>query len=174
MSGNIYLTGFMGSGKSAVGRALAERLGRPFVDLDGLIERRARLSISRIFEARGERAFRALEKRLLAAVSRRKNAVVALGGGALLDAGSRRLVKNTGVVLALSCSKKELIKRLQRRTLRRPLLTGFPLGKRVTVLLKNRLPHYRSVADIWISTTTGSPRAAAARAGKTLAVRGLL
>lgn len=174
MSGNLYLTGFMGSGKSAVGRILAKRLKRPFVDLDALIVRRAGLSILDIFEKRGERAFRALEKKLLVQVSRREKTVIALGGGALLDAGSRRRVKATGAVILLSCSKQELLKRLKRQTVERPLLAGFPLTQRVAALLKSRRPHYLRTADVRITTTALSPRTAAVRAARILAVRGYL
>ncbi|UPT73821.1 MAG: hypothetical protein M0D55_18545 [Elusimicrobiota bacterium] len=80
VGGNIYLTGFMGTGKSAVGRELARRLKRRFVDLDAEIERMGRASVAEIFNGKGERVFRAMERRLLLGTARRTKLVVALGG----------------------------------------------------------------------------------------------
>lgn len=170
----MYLTGFMGTGKSVVGRALARRLKRPFADLDALIERRSGLSIPRFFEARGERAFRALESRLLAEVARRRGWVVALGGGALLDKNSLRRVRATGTVVALTCARGELWRRLKRQAGTRPLLAGAAPRRRFEELLDKRRTHYDRVSRVRLSTTDFSPRAAASRAARLLAARGCL
>jgi shikimate kinase len=87
-SHNIVLTGFMGAGKTAIGRVVAEKLGREFVDMDAEIEARAGRSIARIFREEGESAFRHMEAMLCAELSERQGLVVATGGGALLDAKS--------------------------------------------------------------------------------------
>jgi shikimate kinase len=157
----VYLSGFMGTGKSAVGRALARRLRRPFVDLDAEIERRTRRSVAEIFSRRGEAAFRRLEARALRAASRRGGCVVALGGGALLDRRNAVLVDRTGVLVLLSCERRELLRRLRPARASRPLLAGGSLDARVRRLLAERedaygRPHWT------VSTTRRSPAAAAA------------
>lgn len=158
MSGTIYLAGFMGAGKSAVGKELARMLRRPFVDLDAAVERASGVSVAELF-ARGENAFRRLERRALLKVSRRDGLVVALGGGTLLDPRHRAIVKKGRLVL-LSCSRAELVRRLRRGRASRPLLAGGSLAARVGALLTARRAAY-SGADWKISTTSRSPAAAA-------------
>lgn len=115
MEALIFLTGFMGSGKSTVGRLLARRLRRRFVDLDREIERREGRSIPELF-AEGEASFRAAETRALKAV--RGPAVVALGGGALLHNAVE------GALIKLTCAEPELWRRLKPQLAARPLLKG--------------------------------------------------
>ena len=121
MTGNVYLAGFMGTGKSSVGKRLARRLGRPFVDADAAIERRARLPVHAIFARRGERAFRALEARVVSNLAARRGIVAALGGGALLTSANRRALEKSGTILALTCSDSELWRQLKRQLRSRPL-----------------------------------------------------
>ncbi|HWP34554.1 MAG TPA: shikimate kinase, partial [Thermodesulfobacteriota bacterium] len=90
---NLVLVGLMGAGKSAVGRALAARLGRPFVDTDALVEARAGRPIPAIFAAGGEAAFRALEREVVAEVASRGGQVIATGGGAVVDPASRAALR---------------------------------------------------------------------------------
>ena len=158
---SVYLTGFMGTGKSSVGRSLARRLRRPFVDLDREIELAARSSVSAVFSLRGEAAFRRLERAALARAAKRPGAVVALGGGALIDSRSRALVARTGVLVRLSCSRRELLRRLRTKRASRPLLSGGPLPARIAVLMRARKAA-GAAADLTVSTTGRSAAQAAA------------
>ncbi|PIR17018.1 MAG: shikimate kinase [Elusimicrobia bacterium CG11_big_fil_rev_8_21_14_0_20_64_6] len=159
MKRTIYLTGFMGTGKSVVGKELARLLRRPFVDLDALIERTAGSSVASLFARRGEVAFRKLERNALMRVAKRPGVVVALGGGTLLDPRHRALVKK-GYLVSLSCSRVVLVRRLRARRDARPLLAGGSLSARVGKLLAARRGAYAG-ADWSVSTTINSPKAAA-------------
>jgi len=160
MRQTIWLTGFMGTGKSVVGKELSRLLRRPFVDLDLSIERAAGSSVASLFARRGEEEFRKLERKALLRAAKRPGVIVALGGGTLLDPRNRALVKKGGLLVSLSCSKSELVRRLGPVRAQRPLLAGGALGVRVGKLLKERKDAYEG-ADIEISTTTNSPEAAA-------------
>ena len=122
---SIILTGFMGVGKSAVGRAVAERLGRPFVDMDERIEAGAGKSISRIFEEDGEDAFRAAERRLCEELAENDGLIIATGGGALIDEANRRLMAEAGEIVCLTCETDEILRRLEGAP-DRPLIEGVP------------------------------------------------
>lgn len=159
MKPTIYLTGFMGAGKSAVGRELARLLRRPFVDLDAAVEREAGASVAALFARRGEAAFRRLERKALLRAAKRPGAVVALGGGTLLDPRHRAAVRK-GVLVALSCSRAELVRRLRPERDVRPLLAGGSLSARVGKLLAARRAAY-SGSDFVVSTTANSAKAAA-------------
>src|SRR5581483_9910495 len=102
---NIVLTGFMGTGKSVVGRQVAETLKAPFVDLDAMIVKKAGQSIKEIFASAGEPAFRALESQVVVEVSRQAGKVIATGGGALLDPQNREHLQRTGILVCLSAKK---------------------------------------------------------------------
>jgi shikimate kinase len=160
MRPTVYLTGFMGTGKSVVGRALARRLRRPFVDLDAAIERAAGASVAALFEKRGEAAFRRLERSALRKTAKRGGLVVALGGGALLDERNLVLVEKTGVLVKLSCSRRELVRRLRPSRASRPLLAGGPLDERVGRLLTARKGAHGDAR--WIVSTTRRSSSAAA------------
>ncbi len=139
MPRHIFLYGPPGSGKSALGRALAEALALPFTDLDAEVERRAGTTIPQIFAARGERAFRQLEREALHAVCRLPGErVVALGGGALLDERSRALAERRGTVLLLHAPPETLAARLQADETPRPLAAEGHLYR----LLAARRAHY--------------------------------
>lgn len=159
MRTTIYLTGFMGAGKSAVGKELARLLRRPFIDLDLSIANAAGSSVASLFARRGEEAFRALERKALLRAARRPGVVVALGGGALLDPRNRAVVKK-GLLVNLSCSRAELVRRLRPVRAARPLLAGGALETRVGRLLVERRDAYAG-ADLIVSTTRNSPKAAA-------------
>lgn len=159
MRPTIYLTGFMGAGKSVVGKELARLLRRPFVDLDLSIERAAGSSIASLFARRGEAAFRKLERKALLRASKRAGVIVALGGGTLLDPRHRALVTK-GLLVNLTCSRGELVRRLRSARASRPLLAGGALGARVGKLLTERRAAYAG-ADFSVSTTVNSPKDAA-------------
>ena len=109
---HIYLTGFMGAGKSTVGRALSQRLGWAYVDLDAEIERRCRMSIPRIFAERGEEWFRQQEHEALALIPDRVETVVAVGGGALERPENRRLMRRRGTTVWLDAPFSLILQRL--------------------------------------------------------------
>ncbi len=117
----LILTGFMATGKSEVGRRLARRLGRPFVDTDGLVEAAAGQSVSDIFATEGEASFRARERDAVAQACAVKDAVIATGGGALLDAENHRQLAAAGPIICLTASPEEVAQRVGAGTTR-PLL----------------------------------------------------
>ena len=146
----IYLTGFMGSGKSTIGPILANVLGYDFADLDEAIVERAAKPVSRIFAEEGQAAFRALEATMLRETGARDKVVVALGGGALTVEDNLQWALANGAVVYLKVSLDALIRRLRRGRLVRPLLlddTGRPLStadlrEKVKVLMDRREPFY--------------------------------
>src|SRR5947208_6951434 len=99
---NIVLTGFMGTGKTAVGRYLAADLHAPFIDLDTVIAKKAGASIKEIFATQGENAFRALECQTIAEIAHQDKTVIATGGGALSDSKNRELLESNGVLVCLT------------------------------------------------------------------------
>jgi len=159
MRTTIYLTGFMGTGKSVVGKELARLLRRPFVDLDLSIESAAGSSVASLFARRGEAAFRKLERQALLRAAKRQGVVVALGGGTLLDPRHRAVVAK-GLLVNLSCSRAELVRRLRPERASRPLLAGGSLSARIGKLMTERRDAY-GVADFTVSTTVNSPKTAA-------------
>jgi shikimate kinase len=148
---SIVLIGFMGSGKTAVGRKLAERLGREFIDLDAVIERQAGITISEIFCRYGEPYFRKLEKEAVASVSSHRDVVLAAGGGAVLDQDNVGRLKSMGPVVHLM-ARPEVIARRIREYHHRPLLEVDNRRSRIEDLLDVRLPFY-AVADMDIDTS---------------------
>lgn len=146
----IYLTGFMGSGKSTVGPLVADRLGWGFLDLDAWIEERAGKPIPAVFAEKGEAHFRAMEAEVLRATTGGEHLVVALGGGALTDEDNLRLAKTNGAVVYLRAAPAELARRLKGTADERPLLQdedGRPLSdeerhQRIRQLLDKRAPYY--------------------------------
>lgn len=168
MKGNIYLTGFMGTGKSVVGKSLAKKMGRPFVDLDRLIEKKSGRTVAELFSRRGEMYFRRLEHQQLSTVAKRTNAVVSLGGGALLDARNRELVNMTGVLIRLTCSRRELVRRLRPTRALRPLLAGGSLDTKVARLISARRRAYGG-AKLTVSTTNLTDTQAASLIARRLA-----
>lgn len=157
---NIFLAGFMGSGKTVVGRAMARNLGWRFADTDQEIERRAGKSVSALFADKGEPWLRSLERRVVRALAKGSRRVVALGGGALLDAGNRRALSGSGLLVRLSCAEPELWRRLRSDLGLRPLLSGERPRRSLRLLLRQRRAAYRG-ADMTVSTTHRSPAEAA-------------
>ncbi|HEX9880778.1 MAG TPA: shikimate kinase [Candidatus Binatia bacterium] len=139
---NIALTGFMAVGKSAVGRRLAERLQRPFVDLDRAIEFREGMTVEEIFSTKGEAYFRGVEKETLKEVLGRDGQVIATGGGAVLDEDNLRLLRERSLLIRLTASPHSLLKRSGRNQ-RRPLLQGPNRRERIEDLLAERENAYR-------------------------------
>jgi shikimate kinase len=150
-SNNLYLIGPMGSGKTAVGRQLARLLDRTFVDSDHEIEQMTGADIPRIFELEGEDGFRRRERDVIAQLVQRDGIVLATGGGAVLDAGTRQLLRERGWVVYLETSTSHQANR-SARTRHRPLLFGHDPEQRLAALYKVREPLYRETADFVTST----------------------
>ncbi|MDZ7337421.1 MAG: shikimate kinase [candidate division KSB1 bacterium] len=140
----LYLIGFMGAGKTTVGQSLAKRLGLRFVDTDQLIERQSGQTVAALFAERGERYFRALERKVVEQVSRQGKQVVAVGGGAVMDDENWQRMQQTGVTVYLKCSPTVLERRLDADT-SRPLLqvgAGERRADAIRGLLALREPRY--------------------------------
>jgi shikimate kinase len=138
----VYLVGMPGSGKTTVGSEVAGRLGVPFTDLDAEIERDAKRSVGELFADRGEAAFRALEARALLDASRHDPAVVACGGGVVLEPANRITLRNTGVCVFIDVPLEQLRARV-RPAADRPLIRADGDLER---LLAEREPLYREFA----------------------------
>lgn len=151
MVSHIFLTGFMGAGKSTVGRLVARRLDRPFVDLDAEIERREGTGIPEIFRTRGEDGFREAEHRALDALAESSAAVVATGGGVVLREDNQVLLRRLGTVVYLAVTPEEAIARLGTAG-DRPLLAGGGLDA-ARRILGARLSLYALTADHVVNTT---------------------
>jgi shikimate kinase len=162
----IVLTGFMGAGKSATGKILARKLRLDFIDTDSIVEERAGQSIKEIFSLQGEPFFRSLEKKVIAEVARKNGAVIAVGGGAIIDSANRRNLKKNSIVIFLMVSPDEIRKRVACDA-SRPLLNtskkvgeglySLPKKEVIKNLLSQRLPFYRK-ADICVDTDGKIPR----------------
>jgi len=148
---NIFLIGPMGSGKTAVGKQLARLLDRPFLDSDHEIELRTGADIPLIFEREGEAGFRHREREVIAELTARQRVVLATGGGAILNADSRRDLASRGWVVYLETSVAQQAERAG-RTRHRPLLAGRVPEERLAELLQMREPLYREIADMVTST----------------------
>lgn len=150
---NIILTGFMGTGKTTVGKKLAKRLGWAFVDVDQMIESSAKISVQRIFAERGEAVFRRLERRAIGRIVRGREQVIATGGGAFVDPQSRARLRVSGPVICLTAKPPVILARVGRRIVARPLLAGHanPLA-RVKSLLAKRAAAYAQ-ADLTLDTS---------------------
>lgn len=141
---NIYLVGFMGSGKTRQGELLAQTLSREFVDIDTLLTEEYNMSITELFKKFGEPQFRRLELEKLRFIARFQKQVVALGGGAVLNHDAWPLLWNSGRTIYLQRSPKQLVVQL-RKFDNRPLLKDTPpeeLQEFVTEMLEKREPYY--------------------------------
>jgi len=156
--GSIFLVGMMGAGKSTVGKLLAKRLGKTFLDTDHEIQSRTGVNIPTIFEIEGEAGFRRRESAVLRGLAGREDLVVATGGGIVLADENRRLLREHGTVVYLRASLDELYGRT-RRDRNRPLLQTEDPRATLRELLVTRDPLYKEVADIIMDTSTQSVHA---------------
>ena len=147
---SLVLVGMMGAGKSSVGRKLAARLSLPFVDADTEIEIAAGLTIPEIFETRGEPEFRSGEARVIARLLEGGPQVLATGGGAYMNAGTRELIGRKGVSVWLRADFDILLRRIRRRT-DRPLLRNADPEGTLKKLIEDRYPVYAQ-ADVTIES----------------------
>lgn len=149
---NIVLIGFMGCGKSSVGRRLATLTGHKFLDTDALIVQSENCSISEIFSAAGEEVFRDIEQRVLGELVDRTEIVLATGGGAILREVNRHTLRSIGIVAWLDADPQSLFERATRNT-RRPLLQTADPQKIFNDLLESRRAIYKETADFRFDST---------------------
>ncbi len=166
---HVYLTGFMGSGKTTVGRELAERLGRSFVDLDGVIEAREGVTIAEIFETRGEAEFRRLESAALCDLDDSSPKVVATGGGIVGIEENRRWMSRHGIVVWLDIDFEAIVERLgPAEAAKRPLFEDLHQAR---ALFERRQREYGD-SDLQIEVLSADSAAAvAAKIAKSLTDR---
>jgi len=151
----LVLVGLMGAGKSAIGRRLAARLGRRFIDADQEIETAAGCSIEDIFDSYGESAFRDVERRVVARLIDEPVHVLSTGGGAFIDQETRALVKEKGVSLWLRADLELMLSRTGRRN-NRPLLKNGDPREILISLMDERYPIYAE-ADLTVDSQDGPP-----------------
>lgn len=170
---HVTLTGFMGAGKTVVGRRLAVALGRPFVDTDAMIEAEAGMPVSDIFAREGEDGFRARERRAVAAACAMPPAVIAVGGGALIDPENRRRLLEAGPVVYLRATPEELLQRVGEAA-ERPLLAGATSPEerlaRIRELLARRESAYACATHV-VDTSGCTPEAVVDRVRRLLEAR---
>ena len=160
---SIALIGFMGTGKTVVGRILAEKLGKQFIELDALIEKKAGKSIPDIFQQDGEIAFRELEIEAAREVAGKKSAVIACGGGLVLNKINVDRLRQECVIICLTASPSVILKRTSGDTDERPLLAVADRARQIGELLKFRRPFYERAADIIVNTSRMNADAVAGR-----------
>ena len=148
---NIALVGFMGTGKTAVGKVLAGKLGRPFVDLDALIIQREKRPIAEIFAKEGEPYFRKVESEILAGVAGKDAQVIACGGGVVLAKENWKHLRKNSIIVCLTATPNIILKRVQNET-HRPLMNVTDPRTRIEELLLKRAPLYAK-ADHTIDTS---------------------
>jgi shikimate kinase len=165
---NIFLIGFMGTGKSTVGKILAKKLGWKFVDSDIQIERVSKNKISRIIDEQGIRTFRKIESQVISKICKNNNQVVALGGGSVLSPTNRKMLRSAGIMVELEAKTDTLIKRL-RHSHDRPLIRAVNIverAKKIDQLYRKRRKHYKMAASEKFATDLSKPNAVATRIQK--------
>ena len=148
----LYLTGFMGSGKSAAARELGRMTGQFVCDMDQMIEEAAGCTISEIFDREGEEGFRARETAVLEELSRDKGGIISCGGGVVLRPENRILMRRSGDVILLKASPETIIKRLESEADKRPLLRAPDRSERIRSLMEERRKCYEDAANLSIIT----------------------
>ncbi len=167
---NIYLVGFMGTGKSTIGRELARVMGRKFIDIDQELEKRHGGSVSSLFKEHGEQWFREREEELCAELAQSSNRVVATGGGSLINPANFEAFQKSGLLVCLYTQRDCLVERLERNE-KRPLLQNVDdVGERVDQLFQERRYLYERI-KIRIDTTNYTPLETAKRIAELLRTR---
>ena len=164
---NIYLVGFMGTGKSVVGKELAKKNKWQFIDLDELIELKEKRRICDIFAKDGEPYFRRIEKKVLKEVSKERKFVVSCGGGIVIDKENIQLMKKTGLIICLTATPEAIFKRVS-GCKHRPKLNLAQPKKQIEFLLKLRSTYYAQ-ADKTINTSRISVKEVVDRVLKSIA-----
>jgi len=157
MKTNIALIGFMGTGKTAVGRLLAEATGKAFLELDAAIAEKAGLTIPEIFDREGEAGFRHRETTAVAEAANRNNTVIACGGGVVLTTININRLRETGRIVLLTAARDVILERTRCDGATRPLLATPDPAAAIARLLEERRPLYRRAADVTVATTRRTP-----------------
>ena len=152
-SKNIVLVGPMGSGKTTVGRRLAHALNQVFFDTDHEIINKTGVTIDHIFDIEGEEGFRERESKILENLCQMSNIILATGGGIVILSKNRKILKNSGLVVYLSSSVNQLLKRTAKSKTRPLLENSSDRRKTITELLEAREVYYREVASFVVDTT---------------------
>ncbi|KJR42301.1 Shikimate kinase [Candidatus Magnetoovum chiemensis] len=150
MSYNIVLTGFMGTGKTTVGKLLSTKLGKTFIDIDEEIEREACITINEIFMKHGEKYFREIETEMIKKHSSKQNLILATGGGTVLKEENMQLLRNNGIIINLFATPQVIYERLKDKDDRPLLKVENPLIK-IEELLEYRTPFYKNT-DLFVNT----------------------
>jgi shikimate kinase len=153
---NVVLCGFMGTGKSSVGRLVADQLHFAFLDTDGVIEARAGKGIPKIFAEDGEPVFRDMEEKLVKELAQRDRTVISTGGGLVVNPGSMASLKLHALVVCLWASPEQIFARVKNQG-HRPLLEDPEPLEKIRRLLAERTPAYKQ-ADVLLNTGIRSPR----------------
>lgn len=153
MKTSLALIGFMGTGKTVVGRRLAAELGKTFIELDEEIEKAAGKTIPDIFHDSGEASFRKMEAAAVKKYAGKKNLVIACGGGVVLDELNTLQLKQECVIVCLSASLQDILKRVEGDKNNRPLLDVPDRESRIKELWERRRPLYENAADLAIDTS---------------------
>ncbi|ABZ82866.1 shikimate kinase [Heliomicrobium modesticaldum Ice1] len=149
---NVVLIGFMGTGKSTVGRRLAARLGCPFVDTDGEVEKVTGMTIAQIFDRYGEARFRSEERQMARKVAALEGVVVATGGGIVLNPENVAALRSSGVLIGLEATAEVIWSRVTRRN-HRPLLQKDSSVDHLREMMAKRRPYY-ACADMTVDTSS--------------------
>ncbi len=152
---NIVLTGFMGAGKTAVGKELARLLDMRLIDLDSEIEKAEQTTINEIFKQSGEKKFREIETEMIKKVTNNENIIISTGGGAVMKQENIGLLKKTGIIICLMATPETILQRTGNNSDRPLLQVANPLAK-INELLNLRKPFYEK-ADIMIDTEDKTP-----------------
>ncbi len=152
---NIVLTGFMGTGKTAVGRELSRLLNMELIDVDTEIEKSQRITINEIFKKFGEPRFREIETEMIQKLSEQRNVIISTGGGAVLKQKNMDALRKQGIIVCLMATPETILKRTNRSS-NRPLLHVENPFARIKELLHFRMPFYEK-ADIMIDTEGKTP-----------------
>ena len=163
---NIILIGFMGCGKTTIGKKVASMTGREFLDTDKVIEEEAGMTISEIFEKQGEEAFRKMEADLCKRLSDRNNLVIATGGGIVKNEKNCELLRKNGVIVYMKANPEHIFRNV-RNDNSRPLLNGKGKMKTIKRLMEERKPLYEGMCDL-TAEISGMGSSAAARLVKSI------
>lgn len=153
---NIYLIGMMGSGKSTIGRLLADRLNMSWIDMDEAIEKRGE-TIPQIFEKYGETEFRRIESEVAVELAKEANMIVSTGGGVILKRENVDVMKRSGKVVYLCATTDTLLRNLENGREGRPLIKDGSLENKINSLMDVRGEKYKSAADVIVETNALDP-----------------
>lgn len=148
---NIVLVGFMGTGKSAVGKKLSEQLGMKFVEMDDYIEKREGMIINDIFSNKGEPYFRDVETAVAREIGEKESLIISAGGGCVLRKENVEALGENGILICLNATEDEIFSRVKDR-MHRPLLHGNNPKQKIRELLQRRKPYYDKI-EVQINTT---------------------